>query len=95
MHTLPPPPPPVCALFAPPCSLNMFFITWSVVVLLLLVGVLLLPKRAPTAGLLTSGAVFLYCRSEKAGGEGNGALHFSPAGEGGALYRWWGWWWWW
>lgn len=48
------------------CSLNLFFTTWSLVVLLLLVGVLLLPRRAPTAGLLTSGAVFLYCRCERA-----------------------------
>ena len=48
--------------FAPDngCHLNLFFITWSLVVVLLLVGVLFIPRRAPTAGLLTSGAVFLY-----------------------------------
>ncbi|EFJ41981.1 hypothetical protein VOLCADRAFT_77374 [Volvox carteri f. nagariensis] len=43
------------------CSLNLFFITWNLVVGLLLVGVLFVPGRAPTAGLLTSGAVWLYC----------------------------------
>ncbi|KAG1680171.1 hypothetical protein FOA52_000284 [Chlamydomonas sp. UWO 241] len=42
------------------CSLNIFFITWSLVIMFLLVGVLFIPNRAPTAGLLTSGAVFLY-----------------------------------
>ena len=49
--------------FAPSanCSLNMFFITWSIVLLLMLIGVLFVPKKAPSAGLLTSGAVFLYC----------------------------------
>ena len=48
--------------FAPSagCHLNLFFITWSLVIMLLLVGVLFVPNRAPTAGLLTSGAVFLY-----------------------------------
>ena len=71
----------------------MFFITWSVVVLLLLVGVLLLPKRAPTAGLLTSGAVFLYCRSGNGVRAGNGvslvSLCFYPAEEGRARSLWW------
>jgi len=45
----------------PGCGLNIFFATWSIIVLLMLVGVLFVPNRAPTAGLLTSGAVFLYC----------------------------------
>ena len=62
----------------------MFFITWSVVVLLLLVGVLLLPKRAPTAGLLTSGAVFLYCRL---GGEGGKWVVFMYCRSGRAVRR--------
>ncbi|GIL85123.1 hypothetical protein Vretifemale_13749 [Volvox reticuliferus] len=43
------------------CSLNIFFITWNLVLGLLMVGVLFVPGRAPTAGLLTSGAVWLYC----------------------------------
>jgi hypothetical protein len=43
------------------CSLNLFFITWSLVIGLAMVGVLFLPKRLEVAGLLTSGVVFLYC----------------------------------
>ncbi len=43
------------------CSLNIFFVTWNLVLGLLMVGVLLVPGRAATAGLLTSGAVWLYC----------------------------------
>jgi hypothetical protein len=27
-----------------------------------LIGIIFIPNKAPTAGLLTSGAVFLYCR---------------------------------
>lgn len=43
------------------CHLNLFFITWSLVVGFALVGVLFIPNRLEVAGLLTSGAVFLYC----------------------------------
>ncbi|GLC60406.1 hypothetical protein PLESTB_001608800 [Pleodorina starrii] len=43
------------------CSLNIFFITWNLVLGLVLLGVLFVPGRASTAGLLTSGAVWLYC----------------------------------
>lgn len=43
------------------CHLNLFFITWSIVVGFALVGVLFVPRRLEVAGLLTSGAVFLYC----------------------------------
>lgn len=43
------------------CRLNLFFICWSVVVGCALVGVLFIPRRLEVAGLLTSGAVFLYC----------------------------------
>ncbi|GFR44202.1 hypothetical protein Agub_g5385 [Astrephomene gubernaculifera] len=43
------------------CSLNVFFITWNLLLGLGLVGLLFVPRRAPTAGLLTSGAVWLYC----------------------------------
>jgi hypothetical protein len=41
--------------------LNTFFTTWSLIMGLVLVGVLFVPNRAPSAGLLTSGLVFLYC----------------------------------
>ncbi|GAX84985.1 hypothetical protein CEUSTIGMA_g12406.t1 [Chlamydomonas eustigma] len=49
--------------FAPSgdCSMNMFFITWSIIIMLALIGVLFIPNKAQTAGLMTSGAVFLYC----------------------------------
>jgi hypothetical protein len=43
------------------CSLNLFFISWSLVVGLGLVGVLFVPRRLEVAGLLTSGVVFMYC----------------------------------
>jgi hypothetical protein len=43
------------------CHLNLFFITWSLVIGLALVGVLFIPGRLEVAGLLTSGAVFVYC----------------------------------
>lgn len=43
------------------CSLNLFFITWSLVIGLAMIGVLFLPRRLEVAGLLTSGVVFLYC----------------------------------
>jgi hypothetical protein len=43
------------------CSLNLFFISWSIVIGLAMAGVLFLPKRLEVAGLLTSGVVFLYC----------------------------------
>ena len=46
---------------SPGCHLNLFFITWSLVVGFALVGVLFVPRRLEVAGLLTSGAVFLYC----------------------------------
>lgn len=42
------------------CSLNIFFATWTLVLGLALVGVLFIPGRAPTAGLLTTGLVWLY-----------------------------------
>lgn len=45
----------------PACHLNLFFITWSLVVGFALVGVLFVPKRLQVAGLMTSGAVFVYC----------------------------------
>jgi hypothetical protein len=45
----------------PGCRLNLFFITWSIVVGFALVGVLFVPRRLEVAGLLTSGAVFVYC----------------------------------
>lgn len=44
----------------PSCRRNLFFTTWSLVVGIVLVAILFIPKRAPTAGLLTSGALFLY-----------------------------------
>lgn len=43
------------------CSLNLFFISWSIVIGLAMAGVLFLPRRLEVAGLLTSGVVFLYC----------------------------------
>lgn len=42
------------------CSLNLFFITWSLVIGLAMVGVLFIPNRLEVAGLLTSGVVFAY-----------------------------------
>jgi hypothetical protein len=42
------------------CSLNIFFATWSLITGFALVAVLLVPRRLDDAGLLTSGAVFLY-----------------------------------
>eukprot|EP00879_Flechtneria_rotunda_P002887 GHRR01003103.1.p1 GENE.GHRR01003103.1~~GHRR01003103.1.p1 ORF type:complete len:394 (+),score=41.53 GHRR01003103.1:350-1531(+) len=42
------------------CSLNLFFITWSIVMGAVMVAVLFVPNRLEAAGLLTSGAVFLY-----------------------------------
>lgn len=45
---------------SPACSLNLFFITWSLVFGLASVGVLFLPRRLEVAGLLTSGVVFAY-----------------------------------
>lgn len=49
--------------FAPykDCSLNLFFTTFSIIALFALLGVLSIPNRAPTAGLMTSSLVFLYC----------------------------------
>ncbi|KAG2434310.1 hypothetical protein HYH02_012332 [Chlamydomonas schloesseri] len=49
--------------FAPraSCSLNIFFVTWNLILGLALVGVLFIPGRAASAGLLTSGCVWLYC----------------------------------
>ncbi|KAF5840654.1 serine incorporator/TMS membrane protein [Dunaliella salina] len=44
----------------PSCHRNLFFSTWSLVVGIALVAILFIPKRAPTAGLLTSGILFLY-----------------------------------
>ncbi|WIA11059.1 hypothetical protein OEZ85_011211 [Tetradesmus obliquus] len=46
---------------SPSCSLNLFFITWSLVIGLAMVAVLFVPNRLEVAGLLTSGVVFLYC----------------------------------
>ncbi|PNH11311.1 putative serine incorporator [Tetrabaena socialis] len=43
------------------CSLNVFFATWNLILGLVLAAVLFIPGRQPTAGLLTSGAVWLYC----------------------------------
>lgn len=43
------------------CSLNLFFITFSIVTMFFLFLVLFIPNRAPTAGLMTSSLVFLYC----------------------------------
>jgi hypothetical protein len=45
---------------SPGCHLNLFFLTWSLVVGAALAAVLFLPTRLEEAGLLTSGAVFLY-----------------------------------
>ncbi|KAF8068250.1 SERINC3 [Scenedesmus sp. PABB004] len=45
---------------SPGCSLNLFFITWSLVMGLAMVAVLFVPGRLEVAGLLTSGAVFAY-----------------------------------
>lgn len=42
------------------CSLNLFFITWSLVMGLVMVGILFIPNRLEVAGLLTSGVVFAY-----------------------------------
>jgi hypothetical protein len=42
------------------CSLNLFFISWSVVMGLLMVAVLFVPNRLEVAGLLTGGVVFAY-----------------------------------
>ncbi len=36
------------------CSLNIFFVTWNLIMGMALLGVLFVPGRAPTAGLLTS-----------------------------------------
>eukprot|EP00197_Chlamydomonas_leiostraca_P006389 CAMPEP_0202866810 /NCGR_PEP_ID=MMETSP1391-20130828/8372_1 /ASSEMBLY_ACC=CAM_ASM_000867 /TAXON_ID=1034604 /ORGANISM="Chlamydomonas leiostraca, Strain SAG 11-49" /LENGTH=381 /DNA_ID=CAMNT_0049546795 /DNA_START=130 /DNA_END=1272 /DNA_ORIENTATION=- len=46
---------------SPSCHLNLFFSSWSIVAGLALLAVLFVPNRAQSAGLLTSGAVFLYC----------------------------------
>lgn len=46
---------------SPSCSLNIFFITWTIIMMLAMVMVLFVPDRARSAGLLTSGAVFAYC----------------------------------
>lgn len=43
------------------CSLNIFFITWTLCMGIVFVLVLFLPKRMESAGLLTSGCVFAYC----------------------------------
>ena len=42
------------------CSLNIFFATWSLITGFALIAVLFVPRRLDDAGLLTSGAVFLY-----------------------------------
>eukprot|EP00955_Chlamydomonas_euryale_P061050 357899-Chlamydomonas_euryale.AAC.4 len=39
------------------CGLNVFFTTWTLVIMFVVVGVLFIPNRVPTAGLLSSGAV--------------------------------------
>lgn len=42
------------------CSLNVFFITWSIVIGFATVGLLFIPDRLEVAGLMTSGSIFLY-----------------------------------
>lgn len=44
----------------PGCRLNIFFCAFTVVALVASVAVLCVPKRAPSSGLLTSGAVLAY-----------------------------------
>ena len=43
------------------CGLNIFFITFTLVLALLFTLISVSPWRLETAGLLTSGVVFLYC----------------------------------
>ena len=45
----------------PSCGLNIFFITFTLVLALIYTLVSVSPWRVETAGLLTSGVVFLYC----------------------------------
>lgn len=51
------------AYYAPhaSCSLNIFFITWSLILVMVMIAVLFVPNRTATAGLLTSGSAILYC----------------------------------
>lgn len=42
------------------CGLNLFFISFSLAALLAMVGVLFVPNRVQSAGLMTSGCVFAY-----------------------------------
>ena len=44
----------------PGCHVNLFFSAWTVVVLVASVAILFVRNRAPTSGLLTSGAVMAY-----------------------------------
>ena len=43
------------------CGLNIFFITFTLVLALIYTLISVSPWRTETAGLLTSGVVFLYC----------------------------------
>lgn len=43
------------------CGLNIFFITFTLVLALIYTLISVSPWRVETAGLLTSGVVFLYC----------------------------------
>ena len=43
------------------CGLNIFFITFTLVLALIFTLISVSPWRLETAGLLTSGVVFLYC----------------------------------
>lgn len=45
----------------PSCGLNIFFITFTLVLALIFTLISVSPWRLETAGLLTSGVVFLYC----------------------------------
>lgn len=45
----------------PSCGLNIFFITFTLVLALVFTLISVSPWRLETAGLLTSGVVFLYC----------------------------------
>ena len=45
----------------PTCGLNIFFITFTLVLALIFTLISVSPWRLETAGLLTSGVVFLYC----------------------------------
>ena len=80
----PPSPPPALSLqyYSPAssCSLNIFFITWNIVLFLAYAAISVSPLRSPSAGLLTSAAVFAYTTYYTWS-----ALNSEPAGECKAL----------